>query len=212
MSMRGPGGEEDSTEEPSTVELSVGQEVECSSGHCTSRTTAAASLPLFLKCRVSPLLSIFSSKEIVPRILDYEKAILVIKEHDYAKKPERAEVLQLSSIIEAFPFASEGQTETTEFSDPVSVLMNATKDIQDLRESLCRREDSLISSQLRELVSIHIELIREQQEQLHDKDKELSTVRKDKEQVRFSMHAAAQKGDSPVSIRPQSVRENACIR
>lgn len=205
MSMRGPGGEENSAEEPSTV-LSVAQEVVCSSGHCTSPTVTAAIPPNFLKCRVSPLLSIFSSKEIVPRILEYEKAILVIKEHDYAKKPERAEVLQLSSIIEGFPFASEGQKGATMLSDPVSTLMNASKDIQDLRESLCRREDSLVSNQLRELVSIHIELIREQQEQLHDKDKELSTVRKDKEQVSFVLflyifcrnaYAAAQEGDSP---------------
>lgn len=196
MSMRGPGGEENSAEGPSKVDLSVGREVVCSSGHSTSPTTAATACPLSLKCKVSPLLSIFSSKEIVPRVLEYEKAILVMKEHDYAKRPERAEVLQLSSLLEGLPFAPEEQKESTKLSDPVSLLLNSSKDIQDFRESLCRKEDGLVTNQLRELVSMHVELIREQQEQLHDKDKLLSTVRKDKEQVRV-MHAAAKEWDFP---------------
>lgn len=186
MSMRDLIGEESEVEGQPKVELSVGEEVVCTSGHCSPSASTAISPLDFAGRNSSLLLRIFSSKEIVPKVLEYEKAILVMKEHDYAKKPDRAEIVQLSSLLQGFTASPEEENTTAlNRTDPVSIVLNLRKEIQEFRESLAMSEDGLVTSQLRDLVSMHIELIREQQEQLHDKDKELSTVRKDKEQVSF---------------------------
>ena len=147
-------------------------------------------------CAVSPLLRVFSSKEIVPKILDYEKALLVMKEHDYSKAGERPGVAKLSSLLTEPPCLGEGKekptatTQAAALDSPVvpdlSALLRTRKDLLLVRESAFRKEDSVVTDHLREVVGMQIELIREQQEQLHDKDKELNTVRKDKEQVRRS--------------------------
>jgi len=184
MSMRDQDIEENPAESHPKVELSVGQEVVCMSAHLSPRDSSAFTPLDAVRCNSSPLLRIFASKDVAPKVLEYEKAILVMKEHDYAKKQERAEVQQLSSLVQELSDApQEKPSVPEEASDPVSVIMNLRKEIHEFRNSLARSEDGLITSQLRDLVSMHIELIREQQEQLHDKDKELSTVRKDKEQV-----------------------------
>lgn len=176
MSMRGPGGEETCLE-PSNVEVSVSEETSC---HSTLPGTAH-------EYEVSPLLRIFTSKEVVPKILEYEKAVLVMKEHDYAKAAERPEVLKLSSLLAESPTLSEDVRQAAQPVDSMAdlnVLLNIRKDLLRFRESVSKREDGLVSNHLREVVGMQIELIREQQEQLHDKDKELNTARKDKEQVK----------------------------
>ena len=184
MSMRDQDEEQNLVESHSKVDLSVGREVVCMSAHLSPQDSSAPAPLDAARCNSSPLLRIFASKNVVPKVLEYEKAILVMKEHDYAKKQDRAEVQQLSGLVQELSDAPQEQSSVSEeASDPVSVIMNLRKEIHEFRNSLVRSEDGLITSQLRDLVSMHIELIREQQEQLHDKDKELSTVRKDKEQV-----------------------------
>lgn len=188
MSMRDLVSEESSVRGHSREGLGVGLEVECSSAHSSPRAPIASAPLESTRCNSSPLLRIFASKEIVPKVLEYEKAILVMKEHDYAKKRDRAEVIQLSGLLENLADTPQESTSVTEeVSDPVSIIMSLRKEIHDFRDSLAKNEDGLITSQLRDLVSMHVELIREQQEQLQDKDKELSTVRKDKEQVTLTI-------------------------
>lgn len=175
MSMTGSEGEENCLE-PSSGVFSEG----------VSRQISPVATGATPKCTVSPLLRIFSSKEVVPKILDYEKALLVMKEHDYSKAADRAEILKLSSLLtEPLPLCVDGE----EMGKPLdsiadlNTLLNTRKDLLLVRESASKKEDSVVSNHLHEVVSMQIELIREQQEQLHDKDKELNTVRKDKEQV-----------------------------
>lgn len=174
MSMRGSGGEEKS---PSGAEVRLPEE-----------STRQSYSPAAQRCEVSPLLSVFTSKEIVPKILEYERALLVMKEHDYAKAAERQEVLKLSSLLtEVLPPTEESRESVDPLAD-IDTLLNSRKELLLFRQSLSKREDSVVSDHLREVVGMQIELIREQQEQLHDKDKELNTIRKDKEQVRTSEH------------------------
>lgn len=173
MSMRGSGGEESYLESSSGVKVRVQEDGSRHSSPCPAAAAAH-------RYEMSPLLRIFSSKEVVPKILEYEKAILVMKEHDYAKTAERPEILKLSSLLSESPLLTEDSRQAV---DDMNTLLNTRKDLLLLRESVAKKEDSVVSDHLREVVSIQIELIREQQEQLHDKDKELSTARKDKEQV-----------------------------
>lgn len=172
MSMTGSGGEENRLE-PSSGVFSEGDACQISTG------TAS-------RCAVSPLLRIFSSEGVVPNILDYERALLVMKEHDYAKAAERPEILKLSSLLtEPPPLCEDAEQEMQPLDSitDVNTLLSTRKDLLLVRESVSRKEDAVVSNHLHQVVGMQIELIREQQEQLHDKDKELNTVRKDKEQV-----------------------------
>lgn len=176
MSMRVSGGEESCLESSSTVEVRTSEDAS------PSQTTISAAP----RCEPSPLLRIFSSKEVVPQILEYEKAVLVMKEHDYAKAPERPEVLKLSSLLAESPPLCEDSRQDPEPVDSMAdlnTLLSTRKELALFRESLSKREDSVLPNHCREVIGMQIELIREQQEQLQDKDKELNTARKDKEQV-----------------------------
>lgn len=176
MSMTGSGGEENSLE-PSSSAFSDG-----ASSHISPVISGGTP-----KCAMSPLLRIFSSKEVVPKILDYEKALLVMKEHDYAKAVERSAVLKLSSLLpEPLPLCEDAEQTLRPLDSiaDIDTLLNTRKDLLLVRESATNKADNVVSSHLREVVGMQIELIREQQEQLHGKDKELNTVRKDKEQVK----------------------------
>ena len=124
---------------------------------------------------------------------------MVIKEHDYAKIPDRPELLQLASLC----MSEEGNFALLESSGDNSLPLNGSSDstrtrkaMKDLllnchgdvirhRESLLssKQDENSLSSHFRDVVSLQVALIREQQEQLYEKDKELSTVRKEKEQV-----------------------------
>ena len=177
MSMRGSANEENCTESSSKP---VAENDSRHSIACLSPSTST-------KYAMSPLLRIFSSKEVVPVALEYEKALLVMKEHDYAKSPDRSEILKLSSLLgEPFQSCQEQREEVQPVeaaASDVNTLLSTRKDLLLLRGSLSKREDNFVSNNLRAVVSMQIDLIREQQEQLHCKDKELNTVRKDKEQV-----------------------------
>lgn len=196
MSMRGSGGEENSLDTSSGVEVRVTEDV---SRHSTSPVPTVTAQ----KCFVSPLLRIFSSKEVVPRILEYEKALLVMKEHDYAKAPERPEVLKLSSLLIDPPLLRKDSRQSVDAMADMNTLMNTRKDLLQFRESSSK--DSVVSSHLRDMVGMQIELIREQQEQLHAKDKELNTVRKDKEQVRTATKSRKPVGNFP--FRPYRISQ-----
>ena len=158
------------------------------------------------------LLTLLACRELSPRLLEHEKALLVIKEHDYARPPDRPLILQLASMygregeearaseacpLEGTPAADNAQhaQARAETDDPDTnrhvsaeeVLLNCCSDVLRLRASLARRGGDggeALASHLRDVVGLQVTLIREQQEQLHEKDGELKTVRKEKEQVR----------------------------
>lgn len=170
------------------------------------------------------LLACLACRELSPRLLDFEKALLVVKEHDYARPPDRPMLLQLASMYvreaegtankasvreraaapghgqEAAAVArsaaeARGETEGGEAGcrgrhvTAEDVLLNCRNDVIGLRASLARRgsddDGAALATHLREIVGLQVALIREQQEQLHEKDGELKAVRRDKEQVRI---------------------------
>lgn len=167
-------------------------------------------------CLYTPadLLAFLACRELSPRLLDYEKALLVVKEHDYARPPDRPMLLQLASMYvreaeETKPSETtirectvvpgedvaqnarvRGETGEVCQSRRVTtedVLLNCRNDVLGLRASLTRRgndDGAALATHLREIVGLQVALIREQQEQLHEKDGELKAVRRDKEQVR----------------------------
>lgn len=144
---------------------------------------------------VSPLSSLLSCRDIAPTILEHEKAFLVIKEHDYAKAPDRPELLQLSTLLASGEdrsatfstkcSSSELRSELTSLTRKAmkDVLLSCREDVLGLRGSFARVEGESTCRQLREVVSLQVSLIREQQEQLHTRDGELNSARKEKEQV-----------------------------
>lgn len=144
----------------------------------------------------SPFAALLTCSEVAPRLLEHEKALLVIKEHDYAKAPESPELLQLSALY----MSDEGRGSELTSSEVTStrndslnlsrkemkeILLGCRSAMLGLRENLGRRDEESACGHLREVISLQVSLIREQQEQLHEKDKELHLVRKEKEQVRI---------------------------
>ena len=187
---------------PPKAEPVVGRETALSGSHnasaaSTALTSCAPSCLLSSPCRANPLLRVFRSREIVPRILQFEKAILISKEHSYCLRQERDEVGQLASTIEGFPSASESDLSTTNVSDPASAISNSRRDLQEARDTICRGEDSFGSYRTPELLSMHVDIIREQQVLLHKKDKELNTCRRNNEQVNYCVIMHLRNGDSP---------------
>ncbi len=141
---------------------------------------------------ISPLSTLLSHRNLAPVVLEHEKAFLVIKEHDYAKAPDRPELLQLSALLAseeedsaARGATSEVQPELTSLSRRTmrDMLLNCQGAVLGLRGSFARGDERSHSRQLREVVSLQVSLIREQQEQLYQKDRELNAARKEKEQV-----------------------------
>ena len=202
MSMTGSGGEEtsaNSSEKPDreacTVDANDG--VQSINESCSSTLN---------KC-LSPILGLFGRREFVPLLLEHERALLVIKEHDYAKTPDRPEVLQLSSIHTTDLGNRNGDIASMAPNKDAKTLLNARTDLLLLRESFNHERNELsVVGHLRQVVGLQVALIREQQEQLHEKDKDLSAVRKEKEQVcqcieiRNFMSADKVEGDSPIFL------------
>ena len=140
----------------------------------------------------SPLTAFLTRSELVPHVLQLEKSLLVIKEHDYANAPDRAAILQASVFLEhtSEPTNSNDVARTAETScvgpraAPHDELLNCCGELARLRRSLLRRDENVASRHLRDVVSLQAALVREQQEQLYAKDRELASIRKDRDQVR----------------------------
>ena len=144
----------------------------------------------------SPLLGLLACKELMPQVLEHERALLVMKEHDYASQPYRPEILQLSYTIQ--PTSEEGSrggeaTTATEGGGEREeecfganrTLLNCRNDLLKLRASVSASSscEPVVTSHFREVVGLQVALLREQQEQLYHKDNELNAMRKEKEQV-----------------------------
>ena len=142
----------------------------------------------------SPLTTFLTRSELVPYVLELEKSLLVSKEHDYAKAPDRAAILQATTVIErkaeatnedehdrAAPEAVCGSPDSR--PTPYLDLLNCCGELARLRCSLLRRDENVTSRHLREVVGLQASLVREQQEQLYCKDRELASIRKERDQV-----------------------------
>lgn len=140
----------------------------------------------------SPLTTFLTRNELVPFVLELERSLLVSKEHDYAKAPDRAAIFQATTLLER-------KAETTNHDDstrgevlcgsscskmaPSDELLNSCDELTRLRYSLLRSDENVTARHLREVVSLQASLVREQQEQLYCKDRELASIRKDRDQV-----------------------------
>lgn len=140
----------------------------------------------------SPLPAFLRRSELVPIVLELEKSLLVSREHDYAKAPDRLAVLQATTLLER---KSDGPTDPRagpRGAELCENLLNCRVELGRLRRGLLLRgsgEDGRESANcrhLRAVVGLQASLIREQQEQLYAKDRELASIRKDRDQVRNS--------------------------
>ena len=175
--MRVSGGEENASHSPGAPEDKACKPVTSLAEPCRGMTVGSSSAS-------SPLLGLLACRELLPQVLEHEKALLVMKEHDYAKSPYRPEILQLSLSLQ--PTREDGETvEEGEESCPANrTLLNCRNDLLKLRESVGSQCEPVVTSHFREVVGLQVALLREQQEQLYHKDSELNAMRKEKEQVR----------------------------
>lgn len=164
MSMTGSQNEEETISEPEKL-----------TKEASKATVTMKPFSLDLNHCLSPMLGLLGREELVPSILEYEKVMLVVKEHSYAREPNRADILQLSNLHSKDLGSQE---------DEANSLLNARTDLLQLRESIGNeRSEPSVVCHLRQVVGLQVALIREQQEQLHEKDREMNAVKKEKEQV-----------------------------
>ena len=182
MSMRGP-----DTLEASSEPTQNGGEQPFSPGQSEEAVAGLNTMPV-----PSPLTAFLTRSELVPYVLELEKSLLVSKEHDYAKAPDRVAVLQATTILERkAETTSENDRAATEAvcgssgsrPTPYDDLLNCCGELARLRCSLLRSDENVTSRHLREVVGLQASLVREQQEQLYCKDRELASIRKDRDQV-----------------------------
>lgn len=129
--------------------------------------------------------------EIAPSIYEHEKALLVMREHDYAKLPNKSPLLQFVANCRSPQQdndASSVNPDNVGQQNPnqrtmKDLLLNCRRDLLNTRQQLVHKDPNSVTEHLRELITLQVMLIHEQQEQLHGKDKELASVRKEKEQV-----------------------------
>lgn len=180
MSMRVSGGEENVAKSPGVPEEKACKAVSSLAEPCPD-------MPEGSHYPTSPLLGLLACRELLPQVLEHERALLVMKEHDYAKSPHRPEILQLSYSVQPTVDDGEATEEEDESTGANSTLLNCRNDLLKLRESVSSSCEPVVTSHFREVIGLQVALLREQQEQLYHKDSELNAIRKEKEQVRSSL-------------------------
>lgn len=129
--------------------------------------------------------------EVAPSIYEHEKALLVMREHDYAKASNNSPLMHFVANCHS-PQQDNGTSSVNpdhvgkQYPNQRTVkdmLLNCRRDLLNTRQQLAHKDHSSVTEHLRELVALQVMLIYEQQEQLHGKDKELASVRKEKEQL-----------------------------
>lgn len=124
------------------------------------------------------LAAILLCREATPSIMEHEKAIVVMKEHDYAKIPE---FTQLAPLLRRLT------SRAAESSEPLSPqkgsLLSVQETISQHRKETLLNSDNGISPYLRTMVSLQATLIHDLQEQSYIKEIETNAIRREKEQV-----------------------------
>jgi male-specific lethal 1 len=121
-----------------------------------------------------PLATLLICREAKPTIMEYEKAILVMKEHNYAQAPELSEMApflgRLNCANNEVPLAPSDGCHLHQL-----LLKNRNEELYGTGDG--------ISSYLKTMVSLQATLIHELQEQNYIQDIESNTIRREKEQL-----------------------------
>ena len=131
------------------------------------------------------LAAILACREASPGIMEHEKTILVMKEHDYAKTPDMSQLAPLFRRLTGDGMGSDTLPMRTKPLRKGSELFKVRQALADARTSLLE-EDGAISNHLNKMVSLQATLIQQLQEQVFFKGLETTTVRREKEQVKFA--------------------------
>ena len=132
---------------------------------------------------LSTLAAILACREASPGIMEHEKTILVMKEHDYAKTPDMSQLAPLFRILtEETVTDGANRTKSRRRSRKNSELFNVRQTLSEARTNLLK-DDGALSNHLNKMVSLQATLIHQLQEQVFFKGLETATVKRDKEQV-----------------------------
>ena len=140
------------------------------------------------------LAALLVCREATPKIMEHEKAVLVMKEHNYAKAPE---LTQLAPFLQQLICPTD-QTQSDPPIDSENIrslgrkqkncskleLLGISETIMKTRQNTMLGEETSVSPYLRSMVTLQASLIHELQDQLHTREIETNTVRREKEQVR----------------------------
>ncbi len=137
--------------------------------------TAAAPLPT--------LAAILAYREASPRIMEHEKAILVMKEHDYAKTPDMSQLAPLFHLLTGQAGGNDARPRRSKPLRKGSGVFNVRQALADVRMKLLN-EGGAVSDHLTRMVSLQATLIHQLQEQVFFKGLETTTIKREKEQVR----------------------------
>ncbi len=143
--------------------------VESMKGH--DMATTKSSLPT--------LAAILACREASPGIMEHEKTILVMKEHDYAKTPDMTQLAPLFRLLTEEAVTSDNRKS---FRKGSAELFNVRQTLSHVRTSLLK-DDGAVSNHLNKMVSLQSTLIHELQEQVFYKGLETTTIKREKEQV-----------------------------
>ena len=155
------------------LDMSLYATVESTKGH--DMATTKSSLPT--------LAAILACREASPGIMEHEKTILVMKEHDYAKTPDMSQLAPLFRLL-----TEEAVTNDTKRTNK-KAFRKGSSDLFDVRQTLAEvrttllKDDGPMSSHLNKMVSLQATLIHELQEQVFYKGLETTTIKREKEQV-----------------------------
>lgn len=150
-----------------------------------------AAQPATDNSRLSVLLA---CRELTPMIMEHEKAILVMKEHDYAGVPELTRMAPLLHSLTSGPLVTEEDFSQVDGSSPSSsrslshsttrsLLLNVRNTLADNRRDILTGGSDGLMSHFKEMISLQSILLHELQEQIQIKDIESSTAYREKEQV-----------------------------
>ena len=131
-----------------------------------------------------PLAALLACREVCSSVMEHEKAILVMKEHDYAKAPE---LTQLAPFLRRL--TEDEQKHSPDISSNENRRQREDSELYSVRQSLAEVRLNLLlgesstSTHLKNMVTLQAALIHELQEQIYFKDVETNKVRREKEQV-----------------------------
>ena len=137
------------------------------------------------------LAAILACRDASSGMMEHEKTILVMKEHDYAKTPDMAQLAPLLHFLSEDGLPSEEGVSklTAEKGNKKAFmkrpeLLNVKMALSEARTRLLQ-EDSGLSTHLNKIVSLQATLIHQLQDQVFFKDLEMNTIKREKEQVSF---------------------------
>lgn len=134
--------------------------------------------------RSPSMAAIMSCREASSGIMEHEKTILVMKEHDYAKTPDMSQLAPFFRFLSEERGVDNDQSRMKIGHKGSGKLSSVRKALADNRASLLV-DESPLSNHLSSMVSLQATLINQLQEQVFCKGVETSTIKREKEQVPY---------------------------